>query len=315
MRAVGVLGALMLLAAGCSQVGAKPAPKAPSNLTPKEAVAAVRQYARGEWKAMTTWSTAGQNRLEIPPESTIDDASWAYNRAARVATEKPPANLNQIPVSVIVPPHAPVFEALTNHVYMVFVAKNGRYMQAYSPGQVAGTPVPKPATLAGGYGRLLTGASLRRLPMSPQAVAARYASDLSESANGVPPADPEFAPGGGTKSFWANLAAQNFTSGHAQVAPYPMYAFALKGGGALVFFTVKLVTTSTAPSGQALTVSRHSGYSAFIRPGSYASLTTTDLMTVAAVLPSPQHPHAPVAIVGLTDGVIAVSGTGAAGLA
>ncbi len=311
-----MLGALLVLAAGCSQVGgAKPAPKASSTLTPTGAVAVVRQYARSEWKAMTTWNTAGQNQIEIPPESTIDDATWAYNRAARTPTQKPPANLNQIPVSVIVPPHEGVFEALTNHVYMVFVQKNGRFMQAYSPGQVSGTTAPTPATFAGGYGRLLTGSALQKLPRSPEAVASRYASDISEAANGVPPTDPMFAAGGATKSFWANLAAQNFTSGSASVAHYPMYAFALKGGGALVFFAVKVVTTSTAPTGNALTVSPHSGYSAFIHPGSYASLTTTDLLTVAAILPSPGNPHAAITIVGMTDGVIGVSGTSASGFA
>jgi hypothetical protein len=140
------------------------------------------------------------------------------------------------------------------------------------------------------------------------------AADLAGAARGTPAPDPSFVAGPYTRGLWNSLSAQGYTEATAAAAAYPTYAFSLQGGGALVFFAVRLVTTATAPAGSTITVAPNSGFSAFIAPGSYQTVTNTELLDVAAVIP-PASSGSGVKVVGLADAVIAITGTGASGLA
>ena len=291
-----------------------PPPPKPGAVTPATADQIVRTYAVREWNAMRTWSTAQQSRLELPPQVTIDNATWDYNKAAHVPTLKPPADLARIPITVMVPENARVFEALTNGGYIVFVKHGGTWMQQYSPGKAPGAPALTPKLNARGFAELVSGSDHARLKWSVSAVAALYAADLADAARGTPAPDPSFVAGPYTRGLWNSLSAQGYTEATAAAAAYPTYAFSLQGGGALVFFAVRLVTTATAPAGSTITVAPNSGFSAFINPGSYQTVTNTELLDVAAVIP-PASSSSGVKVVGLADAVIAITGTGASGLA
>jgi hypothetical protein len=216
--------------AGCTPGTSAPPPPKPGAVTPATADQIVRTYAVREWNAMRTWSTAQQSRLELPPQVTIDNATWDYNKAAHVPTLKPPADLARIPITVMVPENATVFEALTNGVYMVFVKHGGTWMQQYSPGKAPGAPALTPKLNARGFAELVSGSDHGRLKWSVSTIAARYAADLAGAARGTPAPDPRFVAGPYTRGLWNSLSAQGYTEATAAAAAYPTYAFSLQGG-------------------------------------------------------------------------------------
>jgi hypothetical protein len=280
-----------------------------AGLTPNAAVAVVRQYMQKEWAAEATWNTAAQNQLEVAPQGSVDDASWTYEKASNATPPSPSSNLPTLPTTVMVPRDATVFEALTNGTYMVFVKRGGAWMQIYSPGVEKGAPTLTPLTDAAGYTKLMTAVSASRLKFAPATMAAHLAADLAAAARGTVEGDPMFSTGPYMSQALQGLAAEHFSSATAAPAAYPVYGFLLKGTGegAVVFFSVKLTDTTTAAPGSTVTISPTSPYRSFIKPGSYQSITNTELFNLA-VLDPPAGSANPANIVGLSYGTIAISG-------
>ena len=161
-----------------------------------QAIQLVHTYMAKEWGGNATWNTAVQDTLEVAPQVLIDDFTWKFDKAANIAPSKPPAHLSTQPVTVMVPEHASVFEAMTNGVYMIFVKSGGSWMQAYSPAVATGAPSITPQVNAAGYALLLPPSSYTHLKLAPNTIASRYAVDVADASEGAPATDADrFAPG------------------------------------------------------------------------------------------------------------------------
>ncbi len=307
--AVGGCLVALLLVAGCggSTSAARPQKVVVTGLERPQAIQLVHTYMEKEWGGQATWNTAVQDTLEVAPQVLIDDFAWKFDKSANFAAPKPPAHLSTQPVTVMVPEHASVFEAMTHGVYMIFVKSGGSWMQVYSPEVAKGAPPITPQVNAAGYAVLLPPSGYTHLKLAPNTIASRYAVDLADASEGAPATDAAtFAPGPFTTELWASLKPgqhQTVASG-AVPAAYATYAFRLKGGGAVIFFAVEGHVTYTASSGYHFTIAANSGYSGFVAPGSYSTEAATTLFNVAVIDP-PSGSSAPIQVIGLSWGDIA----------
>jgi hypothetical protein len=302
LPAIGTGILALLLMAGCA--GPVTAPF--RGLTCAQAVRIVRRYLAGEAAAEATWNVADQNTLEMPPQSIIDDATWNSDSAANV-TPTSGGNGARYAVSVMVPADARVFEALSDGVYMVFRQRHGRWYQMYSPVASFFAPVLVPVVDGSGHTLVLSASQYSRLKLTPSEAADRYAADLQSAVQGVDGGDSAFTPGPFTSAVMSSLAAQRSPGAQVEAngspAPYPVYAFALKGGGALVFLAVELVTTTVAPPGHIFLIAPDSFQSGLIPPGVYVSVTSTSYYDLAIVDP-PAGSSRRLQVVGSSSGTV-----------
>ncbi len=157
---------------------------------------------------------------------------------------------------------------------------------------------------------MLSPSDYKYLKLAPAVIASRYAVDTADASEGATLTDAStFAPGVFTTQLWAKLQPgqhQTAASGAVPTA-YPTYAFRLKGGGAVVFLSVKRQATYTASPGYHFTVAANSGYTAFMAPGIYTTESMTTLFNLAVIDP-PSTSTAPVRVIGLSWGDVSITG-------
>ncbi len=264
----------------------------PPGITPVQATAMVHQYMKKEWAAEATWNTTGQDAIEVPPQSMIDDMSWiAAKNSHETPPKAPPANL---PTTVWVPHGASFFAAYTNGVYMLFVKDPQGWMQAYSPTPYTGAPTPSIALDAEGYAAALSTAQYAELKWTPNELAALYAADVNAAVKtGAVTGGPGFQPGPLTSTVFRGYAAFKVNppkgasfSLIATPDPVNVCALALKGGGALAFITVSTQFNEHAAPGDVFHIKPTGSESTAIVPaGQYTFLGTQTLQDMAVLIP------------------------------
>ncbi len=313
-----------LIAAGAIQAsacGTQPAatnksssapPHVQAGITLARATKVVRSYMTREFKANLTWDVAVQSELEAPPQLYIDDLSWLLAKAAGQTPAPTPKNLASLPLRLFVPPGANFFAAYINRTYMVFVQQGKQYVQTYSPNTYQGSPVAQVQLNKQGYATFIAPSGYGKLKLTPMQVAARYAADLQTGSEGKPVTDTTFAPGPDTSQAFVKFVVQSpneTTATSVKALADPVYAFALKGRGALVFCCVEADRTYTAAKGQHFAVVKGAsdGLAGVMPAGNYTQVTYQGEITLAAIVP-PAGSSAKVQVVGADYGPIKITG-------
>ncbi|HUY97565.1 MAG TPA: hypothetical protein VMW47_08105 [Verrucomicrobiae bacterium] len=336
-RRLALAGLVAVIAAVISALVASigETPASGAGVSPGMALQVVRAYDRAETRATLQLSTAGQNAVEAAPEATIDDATFAGLRA-QGQRRTPPEPQTDVRIVTYVPLQhrgAQTFAAYVSSrvrgqlgaILMVFQRASGhaRWRQSLSPAYPGGGSPPAVAVGSSGYAhRLDPAAQIDRLRLTAATVAADYAGLLELAVRGdqLVGGDP-FAAG----TFTSQLAATDRqtvsqvegtgagSSGTAAPAAFPELALELRGGGALVLFTVTVRQRFTARPGLSLVQGAgRTPWSALVAPGTYRSIATTTLMTVAALVP-PKRSTRRVRVVAETGAVVRVAAQPAGG--
>lgn len=324
--ALALIGAIIVLAIVAVMLTSGAAPH--SRVTPAAALQVVRAYDRAETLATLQLSIPAQDAVETAPESIIDDAAFAalHAQGQRRSAPQPQSDVH---IQIYVPVQHRGVESFAAYVSSRVQGRRGAILmvfrrdgphrvwrQSLSPAFPGAGTAPPVAIGPGGYARRLDGAAqARALRLSAATVAADYAGLLELAVRGdrLQGGDP-FAPGAFTSRLAASdrqtvqqLAATGATAGGTALpAPYPELTLALRGGGALVLFTVAARQAFTAPPGGSLQqAASRSPWTPLVAPGSYRSIATTSLMTVAALVP-PAGSSRRVDVIAETASVIAV---------
>ncbi|MDA8193452.1 MAG: hypothetical protein M0Z53_05590 [Thermaerobacter sp.] len=313
---VAVLIVVGLLAAGCGTqptAAKQPASQAlQSGITIAQATKIVRSYMAQEFKARASWDVAIQNMLEAPPQVYIDDETWIIDKAAGKTPGAPPANLASLPLQVFVPRGANFFAAYINDTYMLFQQEGKGYLQTYSPLSYQGAPVPKVQLDKQGYATFVLPSGYAKLKLTPEQMAAQYAADLETGSQGKAVADSTFSPGPLTSQAFSTLlihqAGETDTLTAKAMADTP-YAFALKGGGALVFCVVAADETHVANPGSHFIIQKggSDGLAGVMPTGTYTVIASQGEITLAAIVP-PAGSSARVQVIGGDYGPIYITG-------
>ncbi len=293
-----VLVLTALAGAGCGAPSSAPSPASkasthyPPGITPAQATAIVHQYMKKEWAAEATWNTTGQDAIEVPPQSMIDDMSWIAAKNTHQTPPTPPRP--NLPATVWVPHAAWFFAAYTNGTYMLFVKDPQGWMQAYSPSPYARAPSPQVSLDSHGYATALSPAQYGELKWTPNELAARYAADINSAAQGgTVPADPAFQDGPLTTTIFRSYTTFKTNpiknaSFSFRANPDPLYvcAIALKNGGALAFITVSTQFKEHAAPGDVFRVQPDGSESSAIIPaGQYTYIAMETLQDMAVLIP------------------------------
>jgi len=321
-----LLTAIAVVVAAAVATGVEGSPS--SAVSPVQAQRVVRAYDRAETLATLRLSAPAQDAVEVPPESIIDDATFAalHDQGQRRSA---PAPQTDVRITVYVPVQhrgAETFAAYVSSrvhgqpgaILMVFrrTRAGGRWRQSMSPAYPGAGSPPPVAVGAGGYVQSLgPSTQARRLRLTAGTVAADYAGLLELAGRGdrLASGNP-FAAGAYTSRLAASdrqvvaqlTGAGGTVTGTALPAPYSGLTLRLRGGGGLVLFTVSVRQSFAARAGLSLRqAANRTPWSPLLAPGSYRQVSTTTLMTVAAVVP-PAGSASPVRVVAETASVIAV---------
>ncbi len=316
-RAALVLVAIAVVAAGCgslSHVAAakKPAQPTPSGLTIAHAKEIVRSYMTQEFKANLTWNVSVQQKLEAPPQVYIDDENWLLNKAAGKTAPPAPKNLASAPLEIFLPRGGNFFAAFIDNAYMIFQQEGKAYVQTYSPLTYRGAPVPDVALDKQGYATFILPSNYGKLKLTPTQLAQRYAADLETGSQGKTVADQTFAPAPTTTQTFSGLLYRR-PGETASLTAKPLgdtpYAFALKGGGALVFCCVEADETHIAAPGTHYVVQKGAsdGLAGVMPVGNYSKIESQGEITLAAIVP-PAGSQAKVQVIAADYGPINITG-------